>query len=517
MTGSPFVVPQDFNVASFFVDRPVAEGRGGRPAFFHEDASLTYGQLQELVNRTGNALRELGVEREQRVLILLLDSPEFLGAFWGAIKIGAIPVPLNTMLRPPDYLYFMNDSRAGVLVVSEALLPSVEPVLGQARHLRRVVVAGKAPAPHLAFDTVVGRASARLEAVETSKDDAAFWLYSSGSTGFPKGAVHLHHDMVVCSDSYAREVLGMTEADRTLSAAKLYFAYGMGNTMYFPMRVGGQGVLHPHRPLPETMFELIHRHRPTIFFGVPTLYASMLQVKEAEKRYDLSSLRLCVSAGEALPEELYRRWRERFGVEVLDGIGTTEILHIFLSNRPGRVRPGASGEVVPGYEAVVVDDAGGPMPRGEIGNLRVKGDSIMAYYWNQHEKTKNTLHGHWIETGDKYYQDADGYFFYCGRGDDMLKVGGIWVSPVEVEAALVAHPAVLEAAVVGREDEERLVKPQAFVVLKDGYTGSAALDAEIKGFVKDRIAPYKYPRWIEFVADLPKTATGKIQRFKLRA
>jgi benzoate-CoA ligase len=517
MAVHPFDVPRDFNVASFFVDRPVAEGWSARPAFFHEDATLTYGGLQELVNRAGNALRELGVEREQRVLLLLLDSPAFLGAFWGAIKIGAIPVPLNTLLRPPDYLYFLEDSRARVLVVSEALLPSVEPVLAQAPELRRVIVAGKASGAHAAFDDLLGRASARLDAARTSRDEPAFWLYSSGSTGFPKGAVHLHRDMVVCSDTYALQVLGMTEADRTVSAAKLFFAYGMGNNMYFPMRVGGQGVLYPHRPTPDAMFELIHRHRPTLFFGVPTLYAAMLQVKEAEKRWDLSSLRQCVSAGEALPEELFRRWRERFGVEILDGIGTTEILHIFLSNRPGKVRPGATGLPVPGYEAVVVDDEGRAVPQGEIGNLRVKGDSTMAYYWNQPEKTKQALHGAWIQTGDKYYQDPEGYFWYCGRADDMLKVGGIWVSPVEVEATLIGHPAVLEAAVVGSEDEERLVKPRAYVVLKDGYTASPALDAEIKAFVKDKIAPYKYPRWIDFVPELPKTATGKIQRFKLRA
>jgi len=517
MAVQPFDVPRDFNAATFFVDRPVAEGWSARPAFFYEDATLTYGGLQELVDRTGNALRELGVEREQRVLLLLLDSPAFLGAFWGAIKIGAIPVPLNTLLRPQDYLYFLEDSRARVLVVSEALLPSVEPVLAQAPELRRVIVAGKASGAHAAFDDLVGRASARLDAARTSRDEPAFWLYSSGSTGFPKGAVHLHRDMVVCSDTYALQVLGMTEADRTVSAAKLFFAYGMGNNMYFPMRVGGSGVLYPHRPTPDAMFELIHRHRPTLFFGIPTLYAAMLQVKEAEKRWDLSSLRQCVSAGEALPEELFNRWRERFGVEILDGIGTTEILHIFLSNRPGKVRPGATGLPVPGYEAALVDDEGRPVPQGEIGNLRVKGDSTMAYYWNQPEKTKQALFGAWIQTGDKYYQDADGYFWYCGRADDMLKVGGIWVSPVEVEATLIGHPAVLEAAVVGSEDEERLVKPRAYVVLKDGFTASPALDAEIKAFVKDKIAPYKYPRWIDFVPELPKTATGKIQRFKLRA
>ena len=509
-------IPAQFNAARFFVDRHVEEGRRGKVAFHYEDTALTYAQLQELANRTGNALLELGVQREQRVLCLLLDSPEFLAVFWGAIKIGAIPIPINTMMRSQDYLYFLDDSRAPVAVISEPLLAEAAPVLAQARHLKHVVVAGKPSAGQIGFEHWVGKASARLDAVETSKDDAAFWLYSSGSTGRPKGAVHLQHDMLYCADTYARQVLGMTERDKTVSAAKLFFAYGLGNNMYFPMRVGGQGVLYPHRPLPEAMFELIHRHRPTLFFGVPTLYAAMLQVKEAEKRYDLSCLRLCVSAGEALPEELYRRWRDRFGVDILDGIGTTEILHIFLSNRPGQIRPGSTGLPVPGYEAILVDDEGQPVSQGDIGNLRVKGDSIMAYYWNQHEKTKDTLFGHFIQTGDKYYQDADGYFWYCGRADDMLKVGGIWVSPVEVENTLVAHAAVLEAAVVGREDTDKLVKPKAFVVLKEGYAGSPQLETDLKTFVKDKIAPYKYPRWIEFVLELPKTATGKIQRFKLR-
>jgi benzoate-CoA ligase family protein len=510
-------IPARFNAATFFVDRHIEEGRGGKVAFFYEDRSITYGELQELVNRTGNALLDLGVQREQRVLCLLLDSPEFLAAFWGAIKIGAIPIPINTMMRGADYLYFLDDSRAPVAIISEPLLAEAGPILSQASYLKHVVVAGKPSGAQIGFDAWIAKASPRLDAVDASKDDAAFWLYSSGSTGRPKGAVHLQHDLVYCTDTYAAQVLEMTEHDRTVSAAKLFFAYGLGNNMHFPMGVGAQGVLYPQRPTPEAMFEVIHRHRPTLFFGVPTLYAAMLQVKEAEKRYDLSSLRLCVSAGEALPEELYRRWREKFGVEVLDGIGTTEILHIFISNRPGKTRPGSTGLAVPGYEAILVDDEGRPVPQGEIGNLRVRGDSIMAYYWNQHEKTKDTLFGHWIQTGDKYYQDADGYFWYCGRADDMLKVGGIWVSPVEVENTLIGHPAVLEAAVVGREDTDKLVKPKAFVVLKEDHTASPALEAELKSFVKDKIAPYKYPRWIEFVSELPKTATGKIQRFKLRS
>jgi benzoate-CoA ligase len=510
-------LPQEFNVATFFVDRNVKEGRGPRPAFLCEDRVLTYADVQDLTNRTGNALLDLGVVAEDRVWMCCVDAPEFLGTFWGSIKIGAVPIPTNTLMRTADYVYFLCDSRAKVAVVSASLMAEVGPALSQSPYLRHVLVAGGPPGAHLAWEAQIARASAKLEAARTSRDEAAFWLYSSGSTGFPKGAVHLHHDMVVCQETYARQVLAMRASDRVYSAAKLFFAYGLGNAGYFPMGVGGQSVLSPHRPTPDSVFEILTRHRPTIFFGVPTLYAAMLAVKEAETRFDLSSLRLCVSAGEALPDEIYKRWQERFGVEILDGIGTTEILHIFLSNRPGAARPGATGQVVPGYEAVLVDDDGRPVPQGEIGNLRVKGDSTMAYYWNKHEKTKETLFGPWIHTGDKYRQDEDGYFWYAGRADDMLKVGGIWVSPIEVEVTLVRHPAVLEAAVVGHEDSDRLVKPKAFVVLKEPATARPELADELKNFVKDKIAPYKYPRWIEFVTDLPKTATGKIQRFKLRS
>jgi benzoate-CoA ligase family protein len=509
-------LPPQFNVSTHFVDRNVDQGRGGQPAFFCDNRVLTYADVLDLTNRTGNALLELGVAMEDRVLVLCLDTPEFLGAFWGAIKIGAVPIPVNTLLRGPDYLYFLDDSRAKVAVVSAPLLSEIGPVLDRAPHLKHVLVAGGPAGAYLGYEDRVTKASSRLPAARTSRDDPAFWLYSSGSTGFPKGAVHLHHDMWVCQETYAKQVLDIRPTDKVFSAAKLFFAYGLGNAGYFPMGVGAQSVLFPHRPTPEAVFEILTRQRPTLFFGVPTLYAAMLAVKEAEARFDLSSLRLCVSAGEALPEEIYRRWRERFGVEVIDGIGTTEILHIFLSNRPGAARPGSSGQAVPGYEAAIVDDDGRPVPAGEMGNLRVKGDSTMAYYWNKHDKTKDTLFGPWIQTGDKYSRDQDGYFWYAGRADDMLKVGGIWVSPVEVEGTLIKHAAVLEAAVVGKEDSDRLVKPQAFVVLKEPAQASATLAEELKAFVKDKIAPYKYPRWIEFVSELPKTATGKIQRFKLR-
>jgi benzoate-CoA ligase len=509
------ILPAEFNAASHFVDRNVNLGRGNSPAFSWDDRTLTYGELQELVNRAGNALAEIGVGRAQRVLLLCLDAAEFVGAFWGAIKLGAVPVPVNTLLRESEYLFFLEHTGARAAVVSAPLLGKLEPVLPRARALEHLLVAGGASSP-LSWEERLDRASPRLEAAPTSRDDPAFWLYSSGSTGTPKGAVHLQHDMVVCAETYAKGVLGIRESDRCFSAAKLFFAYGLGNANYFPLAVGAESVLYAPRPTPEALFEVITRRRPTLFFAVPTIYAAMLAVKEAERKYDLSSVRLCVSAGESLPAEIGVRWQERFGVEILDGIGTTEVLHIFLSNRPGAVRPGSTGTVVPGYEAVLVDEVGRPVPRGEIGNLRVKGDSIMAGYFDDEARTKDTLHGEWIHTGDKFRQDEEGLYWHCGRSDDMLKVNGIWVSPVEVEATLIGHPAVLEAAVVGKEDADGLVKPKAFVVLKERARAGAAIAEELRALVKERIASYKCPRWIEFLEELPKTATGKIQRFKLR-
>jgi benzoate-CoA ligase family protein len=508
-------LPEEFNVATHFVDREL-EARANRTAFLCADRELTYGEVAELVNRSGNALLELGVARGDRVLMVCLDAPEFLGTFWGAIKVGAVPVPVNTLLRSQDYAYLLNDSAARAAVISAPLWPEVAPALEHTRHPMHVLVAGAQGHDQLSFEDRLQRASKELEPAPTSRDDPAFWLYSSGSTGFPKGAVHLQHDMVICLETYAKQVLGIRPTDRVYSAAKLFFAYGLGNALYFPMGVGAESVLFPGRPTAQSAFEVISSRRPTLFFGVPTLYAGMLAVKDAEARFDLSSLRLCVSAGEALPEDLYRRWRHRFGVEIVDGIGTTECLQMFISNRPGAVRPGSSGHVVPGYEAELVDEGGRPVPPGDIGNLRIKGDSTMALYWNQPEKTQSALDGLWIATGDKLRQDPDGTFWYCGRSDDMLKVGGIWVAPAEVEAALVRHPAVLEAAVVGQEDADGLVKPKAFVVLQDKATASDALAQELQAFVKDQLAPYKYPRVVEFLEELPKTATGKIQRFKLR-
>jgi benzoate-CoA ligase family protein len=515
-TAESTAIPDALNIADYLVARHVREGRGARTALLTSGGPVSYAELDALVNRTGNALGAMGVAAEQRVVLILHDSPAFYASFLGAIKIGAVPIPINTLSRQADYQFILNDSRAVAAIVSEPLVAELLPIVHLIPCLKHLIVSG-GPAEGLpSFESLIEKASAALAAADTHKDDAAFWLYSSGSTGTPKGAIHLQHDILCTIDGYARGVLGMTERDRCLSAAKLFFAYGLGNSLSFPLGLGGEAIVLADRPAPEAMFDAIHRFRPTIFFAVPTLFGAMLQIEDASTRFDLSCLRFCVSAGEALPPEIFRRWQERFGVEIVDGIGSTELLHVFLSNRPGACRPGTSGFEVPGYAAKIVSEDGTALPADSIGTLMVSGDSAASGYWKQHEKTKATFQGGWVNTGDKYFRDGDGYYHYCGRSDDMLKVGGIWVSPVEVENTVLAHHAVLECAVVGAEDTDGLVKPKAFVVLRPGEAASEETARDIQLFVKSRIAPYKYPRWIEFVGELPKTATGKLQRFRLR-
>ena len=531
--GAPILLPDQFNAATYFVDRHIQEGRGEKIAIEAGDSRVSYRQLGESVNRFGNTLRQLGVRIEERVFLLLLDTPEFAISFFGAIKIGAVPVPVNTLLKRSDYQYILNNSRARVAVVSESLYPQLEG-WEKLRYLEHVIVAGDAPTrvekdTHR-FSDLIEQSSAQLEAEPTSKDDAAFWLYSSGSTGFPKACVHLQHDMVVCAERYAKGILGMTENDRCFSVAKLFFAYGLGNALYFPLAVGATSILWPGPPKPQQVFEIIERHRPTLFFSVPSNFAALLAHKKdhvgtaapscpgapSAPDFDLSSIRSGISAGEALPAALFHRFKERFGVEILDAIGSTEVLHMFIANRPGAVRPGSSGQIIPGYEARIVDEDDEPAKPGDIGNLLIHSDSTCSHYWNQHEKSKTTIEGHWIRTGDKYYQDADGYFWYAGRSDDMLKCSGVWVSPVEIEGVLIEHPAVQEAAVVGREDRDQLPKPAAYVVLKSGARGAPELARELQEFVVSRLPVFKRPRWVEFVDELPRTATGKLQRYKLR-
>ncbi len=511
-------LPERFNAASHFVDRNVSEGRGDRVAIECGDERVTYAEVLDRSSRFGSALRhELGVRIEERVLLLLVDTPAFAYAFWGAIRIGAVPVPVSTLWRPSDYEYVLNDSRARVLVVSAELVDDILHIpRAQLPCLEHVVVVGEPPSGTRSFERLVQAGATGIDVAATKRDDMALWLYSSGSTGRPKGCVHLHHDMVVCAEHYAVGVLGMTSADRCFSVAKLFFAYGLGNALYMPFSVGATSILWPSAPAPADVFATIEKHRPTLFFSVPTGYARLLAHHRRSGEFDLSSVRLAISAGEALPVALLERFRQRFGVEILDGIGSTETLHMFISNRPGLVRPGSSGQLIAGYDARVLDESRRPVPTGTLGDLYVKGDSICAAYWNRHEQTKDTIEGHWIRTGDKFSQDADGYFWYGGRSDDMLKVGGQWVSPVEVESALIHHPAVLDCAVVGREDRDQLVKPCAVVVVRDGVAQSPELAVELQEFVRARLSDYKCPRWVEFLPALPKTATGKIQRFKVR-
>jgi len=506
-------IPEWYN-ASVLLDRNLEAGRSGKVAIRCGDEEVTYGELARRVSRFGHGLRELGVRQEDRVLLVLNDTPAFPVAFFGAMRIGAVPIPVNTLLKAEDYRFFVEDSRARVVVADLMHLEKVAEGLEGVEERPLVVPVGGGEGDGPSFEELLGGGEDELSPARTHRDDPAFWLYSSGSTGKPKGAVHLHHDIIYTCETYAREVLGITEEDVTFSASKLFHAYGLGNNISFPYWAGASTVLYPGKPVPQAILETIERYRPTLFFSVPTLYNAILNHPGAGE-HDLSSVRLCVSAAEALPASIWRRWKETFGSVILDGIGSTEMLHIFISNTPERVKPGSSGTPVPGYEAKLLDENERPVERGKPGFLYVKGDSAAAYYWRNHEKTKKTMRGEWLFAGDWYRQDEDGFFWYEGRADDMIKVGGLWVSPVEVENTLGEHPAVMEAAAVG-VPVGGLTRIKAYVVLREGQAPSEDLISDLQGWCKERLKRYQYPHLVEFVEELPKTVTGKIQRFKLR-
>ncbi|HEX3501648.1 MAG TPA: benzoate-CoA ligase family protein [Stellaceae bacterium] len=507
-------LPRDYNAAVDLIGRNLAAGRAQKIAFRDDRGAYSYAELAERVDRFANLVRGLGIVPEQRILLCLLDGIDFPTAFLGAIKAGVVPVPINTLLTTADYDFILRDSRARLLVVSPPLLPAFTPIIERHPELQ-VIVAGEDSAAYPRLADLMAAAKSEFTAARTSCDDICFWLYSSGSTGAPKGTVHLHSHLIRTAELYAVPVLRIAEDDIVFSAAKLFFAYGLGNALTFPLAVGATSILMAERPTPVAVSRVLREARPTIFYGVPTLYGALLASSDLPTR-DTLALRRCVSAGEALPEDIGKRWEARTGTAILDGIGSTEMLHIFLSNRPGELRYGTTGKPVPGYAVRLVDEAGQPVRPGEIGELQVAGPTSAPLYWNNRERSRSTFLGEWTRSGDKYIESEDGYFTYCGRTDDMLKVGGIYVAPFEVEGALLSHDAVLEAAVIGVADELGLTKAKAFIVVKSGVAADTALAEALQRHVKERLAPYKYPRWIEFIAELPKTATGKIQRFKLR-
>ena len=499
------------------LERNLAE-RSDKVALHSRERKLTFGEMAKEVNRVGNALKKLDVRVGEVVGVLSVDGAEWVASYFGAIKIGAVAASLNTLLTPREYAYMLRDSRARVLIVHEAMLPKIEEVRDELTFLEHLVVIGEAAAEGaVSYASWIAGESPDLEAAPTHRDDFCCLNYSSGTTGDPKGILHAHKDLPLTAQLVGQNVLGLTEADRTFAVAKLFFTFGTGGNLIFPWYCGASVVLFSGAPRKAaSVLEVIAEQQPTVFYTAPTSYASILAQEGFTERYDLSSVRLCVSAGEALPAPVWEGWKAATGHEIIDGIGSTEVYHIFLCNRPGEVRPGSSGTPVPGYEVKIVDDAREPVKPGDVGTLLVKGETTALFYLHQYERSKNTFAGQWLDTGDKYYCDEDGYYFHAGRSDDMLKVGGIWVSPVEVESAVASHEAVIECAVIGAADASELIKPKAYAILKDGVAPDAALEKAIISHCASTMAPYKRPRWVVFVDELPKTATGKIQRFQLR-
>jgi 4-hydroxybenzoate-CoA ligase len=515
--GKSAMTLQDYNAAIDFVDRHVAEGRGDKTAFIDPSRTLTYAELAHSVARVGPMLARLGVEQENRIAIVLLDTVQFPVLFWGAVRAGVVPVMLNTRLTVDQYRYLLEDSRAKVVFVSTALLPLIEQASRDLPHLKTIVVVGAGPTSHPRLDILMAAESEGAAPARTCADDVAYWLYSSGTTGMPKGVMHVHSSPRFMAH-HAGERVGYRESDVVFSAAKLFFSYGLGNAMFCSMWVGATSVLYPERPTPQAVFEILGRYDPTLFFAVPTLYAAILTDPKWTREQSSNRLRLCFSAGEPLPAHIGPAWKERFGLDIVNGIGSTEMGHLFLTNLPDAVEYGTSGVPVEGYQLRLVDESGAEVDDGEVGELWVNGGSSAGGYWNQREKSRRTFVGEWTRTGDKYLRRPDGVYTYCGRTDDMFKVSGIWVSPFEIEEVLISHPRVVEAAVIPAEDSEGLIKPKAFVVLND-YTGIGSredLFEELKVHVKQSIGPWKYPRWIEFVDCLPRTSSGKLQRFLLR-
>ncbi|MCB9795414.1 MAG: benzoate-CoA ligase family protein [Alphaproteobacteria bacterium] len=505
-----------YNAAQDLLSRNLTAERRDRVAFIDHRGRWRFAQVAERSARFANLLIAAGIDEEQRVVLCLHDSVDFPTCFLGAMQRGAVPIPINTRLTPQEQAFILRDSRARALVISEDLLPALAQELGALPDLRCVWVSGGDGGARPALEPALAAQPPLAAFARTRPADMAFWLYSSGTTGQPKGVVHAHSHLIATAERYAGPVLSLTQHDVVYSAAKLFFAYGLGNGLTFPMAAGATCVLLHGPPTPEAVCALLAEHRPTLFFGVPTLYGMLLAHEALLPAAEDCSIRLCVSAGEALPPALMQRWWERLGVEILDGIGSTEALHIFLSNRAGQVRPGSSGTPVPGYEVRLLDDAGQPVPVGELGNLEVRGPSTALMYWNRRARSQEVFQGEWMRTGDSYVQNADGTYSYGGRGDDMMKVGGIWVSPFEVESALLEHPAVFECGVVAKEDHDRLAKPCAYVVLREGVVADQALREDLIAHARERMASFKRPRWVRFVEELPKTATGKIRRFRLR-
>jgi benzoate-CoA ligase len=520
--------PERFNMADYFLYHNLEEGRENKTCLYFEDQSWTYRETASMSNRTGNALRDAGVEIEDRVLIVLPDGPEFVWTWFGAARIGAVITMVNPLLPADDYRYYLDYTRARVAFVHESLMKPFVEAAADADYLRVVFVVRsegtvdgdwvnprQSRIQYLSFDEVVSAQPAVCRSADTHRDDIAIWLFTSGSTGHPKGAVHLQHDLPFNTEVYAKQTLGVCEDDITVSVPKLFFGYATGTNLLFPFSVGGATALFSERSTPEKLFSVIERYRPTILTTVPTMINSMLNADDITMR-DLASLRFCYSAGEALPAELYQRWQETVGVEIYDGIGSAEMFHIYISNRPGDVKPGSLGRIVQGYEAAIVNAAGSEVPAGEMGTLKIKGDSAALCYWNAHDKSKETFAGDWCTTGDQFHVDEEGYFWYHGRTDDMLKVSGVFVAPAEIENCLLRHEAVLECAVIGHDEGDGLIKPKAFIVLRRDHAATPNLVEEIKLFVKSELALYKYPRWIEFRESLPKNDRGKIDRKLLK-